>query len=84
MRAYLIFQFCASLLRPSRRIGMAGLFLTLLDLLTAIGLLYVSTCEKITRTKSHVYLELSAKRASVCTYINMHARKNSRTFIFVC
>ena len=36
----------------------------------------MSTCEKITRTKSHVYLELSAKRASVRTYINMHARKN--------
>ena len=35
----------------------------------------MSTCEKITRTKSHVYLELSAKRASVRTYINMHARK---------
>ena len=36
---------------------------------------YMSTCEKITRTKSHVYLELSAKRASVRTYINMHAQK---------
>ena len=57
--------------------------LTLLDLLTAIGL-YMSTCDKITRTKSHVYLELSAKRASVRTHINMHARKNSHTFIFVC
>ena len=57
--------------------------LTLLDLLTAIGL-YMSTCDKITRTKSHVYLELSAKRSSVRTHINMHARKNSRTFIFVC
>ena len=41
-----------------------------------------STCEKITRTKSHVYLELSAKRASVRMYINMHVRKN--TFIFIC
>ena len=38
---------------------------------------YMSTCEKITRTKSHVYLELSAKRASVRTYINMHARKKT-------
>ena len=67
------------MLRPSRRIGMAELpegsiFSTLLDLLTAIGL-YMSTCEKITRTKSQVYLELSAKRASVRAYINMHARK---------
>ena len=47
---------------------------TLLDLLTAIGL-HMSTCEKITRKKSHVYLELSAKRASIRTYINMHAWK---------
>ena len=38
----------------------------------------MSTCEKITRTKCHVYLKLSAKRAFVRTYINMHARKNSR------
>ena len=36
----------------------------------------MSTCEKITPTKSHVYLELSPKRASVCTYINMHPQKN--------
>ena len=67
------------MLHPSRRIGTAELhegpiFSTSLDLLTAIGL-YISTCEKITRTKSHVYLELTAKRASVRTYINMHARK---------
>ena len=48
---------------------------TLLDLLT--------DCEKITRTKSHVYLELSAKRASVRTYINMHARKKL-TFFYIC
>ena len=43
----------------------------------------MSTCEKITRTKSHVYLELSAKRASVRTYINMHARKKL-TYFYIC
>ena len=41
------------------------------------------TCENITRTKSHVYLELSAKRASVRTYINMHARKKL-TYFYIC
>ena len=43
----------------------------------------MSTCEKITRTQSHVYLELSAKRASVRTYINMHARKKL-IFFYIC
>ena len=38
------------------------------------------TCENITRTKSHIYLELSAKRASVRTYINMHAWKKLYLF----
>ena len=42
----------------------------------------MSTCEKITRTKSHVYLELIAKRASVRTYINMHARKKLTYYIY--
>ena len=83
MRAYPVFQFCASMLRPSRRIGTAELHAgTLLHLLTAIGL-YMLTCENITRTKSHVYLELSAKRASVRTYINMHARKKL-TYFYIC
>ena len=41
------------------------------------------TCENITGTKSHVYLELSAKRASVRTYINMHARKKL-TYFYIC
>ena len=60
------------MLRPSHRIGVAELYegaiflSTLLDLLTAIGL-YMSTCEKMTHTKSHVYLELSAKRDSIRT-----------------
>ena len=61
------------MLRPSRRIGTAELHKG------AIGL-HMSTCEKITRIKSHVYLELSAKRASVRTYINMHARKKLTFF----
>ena len=43
----------------------------------------MSTCEKITRTKSHVYLELIAKRASVRTYINMHARKKLILYILL-
>ena len=46
----------------------------------------MSTGEKITRTQSHVYLELSAKRASVRTYINMHARKKTHVvrYLFAC
>ena len=55
---------------------------TLLRLLTAIGL-YLLTCKNITRTKSHIYLELSAKRASIRTYINMHAQKKL-TYFFIC
>ena len=43
----------------------------------------MSTCEKITRTKSHVYLELSAKRASVRMYINMHARKKTHVLLYL-
>ena len=43
----------------------------------------MSNCEKITRTKSHVYLELSAKRASVRTYINMHARKKTHVLLYL-
>ena len=57
-------------------------FLTLLDLLTAIGL-HMSTCEKITCKKSQVYLELSAKRASVRTYIYMHARKKTHVLLYL-
>ena len=68
------------MLRPSRRIGTAELHkgAILFDIARFTNChraIYMSTCEKITRTKSHVYLELSAKRASVHTYINMHARK---------
>ena len=44
---------------------------------------YISTCEKITHTKSHVYLELSAKIASVHMYINMHVRKKL-TYFYIC
>ena len=43
----------------------------------------MSTCEKITRTKSHIYLELSAKRASVRTYINLHARKKTHVLLYL-
>ena len=43
----------------------------------------MSSCEKITRTKSHVYLELSAKRASVRTYINMHACKKTHILLYL-
>ena len=72
---------CVRLVASVRR----DFFLTFLDLLTTIYMaIYMSTCEKITRKKSHVYLELSAKRASIRTYINMHAWKNVHTFIFVC
>ena len=58
-------------------------FSTLLELLTPIGLYICQLAKKITRTKSHVYLELSAKRASVRTYINMHARKKL-TYFYIC
>ena len=89
MRAYPVFQFCASMLHPSRRIGTAELHkgAILFDIVRFTNChraTYMSTCEKITRTKSHIYLELSAKRASVRMYINMHARKKSCTFIFIC
>ena len=68
------------MLRPSRRIGTAELHkgAILFDIVrftNCHGATYMSSCEKITRTKSHVYIELSDKRASVRTYINMHARK---------
>ena len=61
------------MLRPSRRIGTAELHkgAILFDIVRFTNChraTYMSTCEKITRTKSHVYLELSAKRASVHTY----------------
>ena len=77
------------MLSPSRRIGTAELHkgailfdnVRFTDCHRAI---YVNL-GNITRTKSHVYLELSAKRASVRTYINMHARKKlTFFFIFVC
>ena len=58
------------------------MFTTLLDLLTAIGLCQLA--EEIKGTKYHVYLEPNAKRASVHTYINMHAWKNSHNFGFIC
>ena len=55
---------------------------TLLDLLTAIGL-HMSTCENITRTKSHVYLELSAKRASfVRTSTFMRGKAHVLLYLF--
>ena len=88
MRTYPVFQFCASVLRPSRRIGTAELHkgAILFDIVRFTDChmaTYMSTCEKITRTKSHVYLELIAKRASVHTYINMHARKKL-TYFYIC
>ena len=43
----------------------------------------MSTCEKITCKKSQVYLELSAKRASVRTYIYMHARKKTHVLLYL-
>ena len=75
------------MLRPYRRIGTTELHegSIFFDIVRFTD--YRAICQlakKITRTKYHVYLELSAKRASVRRYINMHARKNSRTFIFVC
>ena len=76
------------MLRPSRCIGIAELhegaiFFDTVRFTDCLRATYMSTCEKITRTKSHVYLELSAKRASVRTYINMHARKKL-TYFYIC
>ena len=75
------------MLRPSHHIGTVELHEGAI-LFDIVRFTYcyraISTCENITRKKSHVYLELSAKRASVRTYINIHVRKKSRTFIFVC
>ena len=76
------------MLHPSRRIGTAELHkgAILFDIVRFTDChraTYMSTCKKIIRTKSHVYLELSAKRASVRTYINMHARKKI-TYFYIC
>ena len=71
------------MLRPSRHIDTVELYAgAMLVKLLAIGL-YVNM-RKTKGTKSHVYLELSVKRASVCIYINVHAWKKSHTFRFVC
>ena len=76
------------MLRPSRHIGTAELHkgAILFDNVRFTDChraTYMSTCEEITRTKSHVYLELSGKRASVRAYINMHARKKLAYF-YIC
>ena len=76
------------MLHPSRRIGIAELhegviFFDIVRFTDCHRAIYMSTCEKITRTKSLVYLELSAKRASVRAYINMHARKKL-TYFYIC
>ena len=61
---------------------MRVMFLTLLDLQTAVDG-YTSTCEKTKGTKSHVYLELYAKRAPVRAYTNkLHARKEKLTEVY--
>ena len=87
MRAYPVFQFCASMLSPSRRIGTAELHkgAILFDIVKFTDChraTYMSTCEKITRTKCHLYLELNAKRASVRS-INMHARKKTHVLLYL-
>ena len=78
------------MLSPSRRIGTAelhkGAILFDIDIVRFIDChraTYMSTYEKITRTKSHVYLELSAKRASVRTYINKHAWKETHILLYL-
>ena len=76
------------MLSPSRRIGTAELHkeAILFDIVRFTDshrATYMSTCGKITRTKSHVYLELSAKRASVRTYINMHVREKTHVLLFL-
>ena len=76
------------MLSPSRRIGTAELHkgAILFDIVRFTDChraTYMSTCEKITRTKFHVYLELSAKRASVRTYINMHACKKTHILLYL-
>ena len=85
---YPVVQFCASMLRPSCRIGRTELhegaiFFDIVRFPDSLRAIYMSTCEKITRTKSHVYLELSAKRASICTYITcMHGKTHVRLYLF--
>ena len=84
MRAYPIFQFCASLLRPSRRIRTAGLFLTFLDLQTAIGigLLCVNLRKNNTHKISRIFRTECQK--SFRSYVHQHACAEKFTYFYIC
>ena len=76
------------MLRPSRCIGTAELHkgVILFDIVRFTNChraTYMSTCEKITRTKSHVYLELTAKELPfVHTSTCMRVKK--LTYFYIC